>query len=39
MNKLGELKKMLRQWKETKSMTLAHDICDWLSDNLNMEEE
>lgn len=37
MDKMRKLKMMLVIWKRTKDMTLAHDICEFLADNLDME--
>lgn len=37
--KLNELKAMVRAWQKTKSITVATDICDFLANNLNLEEE
>ena len=37
--KLNELKAMLRAWKKTKSIRIASDICAFLCDNLELEDE
>lgn len=34
MTKLEQLKQMLAQWKESKSVPLAYDICRFLINNL-----
>lgn len=39
MTKLEQLKHMLRQWKPSRSIRTAYDICDFLYNNLNMEDE
>lgn len=36
--KLNELKAMVRAWKKQKGLTLAYDICEFLADNLNLED-
>lgn len=37
--KLNELKAMVRAWTKEKSLTTAYDICEFLANNLNLEEE
>lgn len=37
--KLNELKAMIRAWQKTKSITTASDICEFLANNLDLEEE
>lgn len=37
--KLQELKAMVRAWKKEKSLTTAYDICEFLAQNLNLEDE
>lgn len=37
--KLNELKALVRAWTKTKSVTTATDICEFLAQNLNLEEE
>lgn len=37
--KLQELKAMVRAWKKEKSLTTAYDICEFLANNLDLEEE
>ena len=37
--KLNELKAMVRAWKKEKSLILAYDICEFLANNLDLEEE
>lgn len=39
MTKLEQLKKMLKDWKPSRSITKAYEICDFLYDNLNLEDE
>lgn len=36
--KLNELKAMVRAWKKQKGLTLAYDICEFLSNNLDLED-
>lgn len=36
--KLNELKAMVRAWKKEKGLTLAYDICEFLADNLDLED-
>lgn len=36
--KLNELKAMVRAWKKEKSLTLAYDVCEFLANNLGLEE-
>lgn len=36
--KLNELKAMVRAWKKEKGLTLAYDICEFLANNLNLED-
>lgn len=36
--KLNELKAMVRAWKKQKGLTLAYDICEFLANNLNLED-
>lgn len=36
--KLDELKAMVRAWKKEKSLTIAYDICEFLANNLNLED-
>ncbi len=38
MSKLEQLKAMVRGWKKEKSLTTAYDICEFLADNLNLED-
>lgn len=38
-NKLKQLKTMLRYWRNTKSVRTAIDICEFLAENLNLENE
>lgn len=35
--KLNELKAMVRAWKKEKGLTLAYDICEFLANNLDLE--
>lgn len=37
--KLNELKAMVRAWKKEKGLTIAYDICEFLADNLNLEDD
>lgn len=36
--KLNELKALVRAWKKEKSLTLSYDICEFLVNNLNLED-
>lgn len=36
--KLDELKAMVRAWKKEKGLTLAYDICEFLANNLDLED-
>ena len=36
--KLNELKAMVRAWTKTKSVRTAADICEFLANNLDLEE-
>lgn len=38
MMKLNELKAMVRAWKKEKSLTTAYDICEFLVENLDLED-
>lgn len=38
MSKIEELKKLVRTWKQDKSLTLAYDICEYLANNLDLNE-
>lgn len=37
--KLNELKALVRAWKKEKSLTTAYDICEFLANNLELEDE
>lgn len=37
--KLDKLKAHLKKWEKTRSLTEASDICEFLANNLNLEEE
>ena len=37
--KLNELKAMVRAWTKEKNLTTAYDICEFLANNLNLEDE
>lgn len=37
--KMQELKAMVRAWKKEKSLTTAYDICEFLANNLNLDDE
>jgi hypothetical protein len=39
MTKLEQLKAMVAEWEEEKSLTLAYDICEFLSKNLEKSNE
>lgn len=36
--KLQELKAMVRAWTKEKSLTTAYDICEFLANNLDLED-
>ena len=36
--KLNELKAMVRAWKKEKGLTIAYDICEFLANNINLED-
>lgn len=36
--KLNELKAMVRAWKKEKSLTIAYDVCEFLANNLDLED-
>lgn len=36
--KLNELKAMVRAWKKEKSLTLAYEVCEFLANNLDLED-
>ena len=36
--KLNELKAMVRAWKKQKGLALAYDICEFLANNLDLED-
>ena len=36
--KLNELKAMVRAWKKEKGLTLTYDICEFLANNLDLED-
>lgn len=38
MTKLDQLKEMVAKWDEEKSLTLAYDICEFLSNNLEKKK-
>ncbi len=38
MTKLEQLKQMVAKWNEEKSLFLAYDICEFLAQNLNLED-
>ncbi len=38
MTKLEQLKAMIARWEEEKSLTLAYDICEFLSKNLEKKK-
>lgn len=38
MTKLEELKKMVKAWKPGRSITKAYEICDFLYENLDLED-
>jgi len=37
--KLAELKALVRAWNKEKSLTVAYDICEFLANNLDLEED
>ena len=37
--KLNELKALVRAWKKEKSLTLSYDICEFLVNNLDLEDD
>lgn len=37
--KLQELKAMVRAWTKEKSLTTAYDICEFLANNLDLEDD
>lgn len=37
--KLNELKAMVRAWRREKSMAVAYEVCEFLTNNLDLEEE
>lgn len=37
--KLNELKALVRAWKKEKSLTLAYDVCEFLANNLDLDDE
>lgn len=39
MTKLEQLKQMVAEWDREKSLTLAYDICEFLSKNLEKSDE
>lgn len=38
MTKLEQLKKMVKAWKPSRSITTAYEICDFLYENLDLED-
>lgn len=39
MTKLEQLKEMVARWEEEKSLMLAYDICEFLSNNLKNDTQ
>lgn len=37
--KINKLRAMLRQWKKDKSIILAYEICEFLVENMSLEEK
>ncbi len=37
--KLNKLKALVRAWTKEKSLTIAYDICEFLANNLNLEDD
>lgn len=37
--KLNELKALVRAWRGEKSMAVAYEVCEFLANNLDLEEE
>lgn len=38
MTKLEQLKVLVRKWEREKSMAVAYEICEFLTNNLDLEE-
>lgn len=38
MTKFDELKSMVKSWSKEKSISEAYDICEFLVDNLDLED-
>lgn len=36
--KLNELKALVRAWRREKSMAVAYEICEFLANNLDLED-
>ena len=36
--KLNELKALVRAWRREKSMAVAYEVCEFLANNLNLED-
>lgn len=36
--KLNELKALVRAWKKEKSMAVAYEVCEFLANNLNLDD-
>lgn len=36
--KLNELKALVRAWRREKSMAVAYEVCEFLANNLDLEE-
>ena len=36
--KLNELKALVRAWKKEKSMAVACEVCEFLANNLNLDD-
>lgn len=39
MTKIEQLRAMVLEWEKEKSLTLAYDICEFLSKNLERKDE
>ncbi len=37
--KMQELKAMVRAWRREKSMAVAYEICEFLANNLDLEDD
>ena len=37
--KLNELKALVRAWRREKSMAVAYEVCEFLANNLDLEDK